>query len=423
MPQQLAHYEIKELLGEGSFAWVYRAYDQKFEQDIALKLLKPIWLSDRQAIARFKQEAKTTRKLHHSNIVGVYDVGESDGQIYLTQLLVEGETLAQRLTNNGRLKWNEVLNIVTTIGSALDYAHSEGIIHRDIKPANIFLGPDNKAYLGDFGLIRAVEGSASLSASGSMIGTGHYMAPEIWDGKDATPATDVYALSCVVFEMLTGEVLFEGSSMMAVLKKHADGPEFPDSWPPDVPDGVTEVLQRGLAKDPIERFSRTGEMLAALETLTIQPQTTKSAASPPVIPHLTPRQPELEKVLDRASQTISRLKFHPRIKGAIIGTIIGAIIGAFAVLSSGPELSDLGGGVVICGLAGAITGALGGGNRTVISVAVTGAILAAIIWAGSDDDPRYSTVRAIVIGGPGGAILGAIIGNIIYKIYRFVKPK
>jgi serine/threonine-protein kinase len=102
MEQNLAHYTIKELLGEGSFAWVYRAYDQKFEQDVALKVLKPKWLDDPQAIIRFKQEAKTVRKLHHSHIINVYDVGEVEGQVYLAQLLVEGETLASRLASSCR---------------------------------------------------------------------------------------------------------------------------------------------------------------------------------------------------------------------------------------------------------------------------------------------------------------------------------
>lgn len=415
MPQQLSHYQIKELLGEGSFAWVYRAFDQKFEQDIALKLLKPIWLNDQQAIARFKQEAKTTRKLRHSHIIDVYDVGEIEGQIFLTQLLVEGKTLAQRLTN-GPLEWNEALNILTSIGSALDYAHSEGVIHRDIKPTNILLGPDNVAYLSDFGLVRAVEGSASLSASGSMIGTGHYMAPEIWEGKEATPATDVYAISCVVFEMLTGEVLFDGSSMMVVVKKHADGPKFPQTWPVNVPDGVVEILQRGLAENPAERFRSAGEMIATLETLTVPHQTAKSTASPPVIPHPARKQPESKQEPDRISYTISRLNFRTRIIGAIVGTIVGAIIGTSAALISvTPDVGVIAG---ICGFTGAITGALCGGNFRVISLAVTGTILTAIIWLGLDDSSHF-IVRGIVFGGSGGAILGAITGNIIY---RFVKP-
>lgn len=266
MQQQLAHYRIEKTLGEGSFAWVYRAYDEKFEQYVALKVLKTKWLDDPNAIARFKREARTIRKLRHPHIIDVYDVGELEGQVYLAQLLIDGETLAHRLIR-GPLAWNEVIQIVTQIGSALDYAHSQGVIHRDIKPQNILLGPGNQAYLGDFGLIRAVEGSTHLSSTTSMIGTAHYMAPEIWDGKKAVSATDVYALSCVVFEMLTGKVLFEGSSMAAVTKQHIVGPQFPERWPDDVPARVTRILRHGLVENPNERISSGGELAQRLQAL------------------------------------------------------------------------------------------------------------------------------------------------------------
>ncbi|MEM7345776.1 MAG: protein kinase, partial [Chloroflexota bacterium] len=239
--------------------------------------LKPTWMSDPKAVERFKQEARIARKLRHPHIIDVYDVGEAGGKIYLTQLLIEGETLGQRIARQP-LSWSETVQIITDIGSALDYAHSQGVVHRDIKPANILLGADNQAYLGDFGLVRAMEGSTHLSSSTSMIGTGRYMAPEIWDGQKATPATDVYAFSCVIFEMLTGKVLFEGSSMMAVMKKHVDGPQFPVNWPPDVPKGVTEILQQGLAENLSERMSNADDLAAALAALSTS-QVTPDGAS------------------------------------------------------------------------------------------------------------------------------------------------
>jgi serine/threonine-protein kinase len=335
MQQQLGHYQIEDLLGEGSFAWVYRAYDQKFEQYVALKLLKPIWLGDPQAIARFKQEARTARKLRHPHIVDVYDVGDAGGQVYMTQLLVKGETLADRLARDP-MAWDEVVKVVTDIALALDHAHSEGIIHRDIKPANILLGSDNKAYLGDFGLVRAVEGSASLSTSGSMIGTGHYMAPEIWDGKEATPATDVYALSCVVFEMFTGEVLFEGSSMMAVLKKHAEGPKLPDTWPARVPDGVTDVLKRGLAEDPADRISSAGELASQLAVFSVSSEpvttpfaTSQTTASSSTIP--APESTEPAAAAQAGKKSSSRWLF---IVGAAVVVLIIAAIAFFVLVGS-----------------------------------------------------------------------------------------
>jgi TRAP-type mannitol/chloroaromatic compound transport system substrate-binding protein len=284
MRKQLAHYRIENLLGESSFAWIYRTFDHKLEQYVALKLLKPIWLADAKAVTRFKREASIARKLHHPDIIDIYDVGEVDGQVYLTQLMIEGESLVRRLTR-GPIVWSEVLQIVTNIASALDYAHNEGIIHCDIKPANILLDSDNKSYLGDFGLVRAIMESVSLSANDSMRDTAHYIAPEIWEGKEATPATDIYALSYVICEMIIGEILFEDSWLMAILKKHATGSQLPNVWPRlNIPKEVMSVLEIGLAEDPIKRFKSAGALLNALVALKTQPDTgisqiTKSVAS------------------------------------------------------------------------------------------------------------------------------------------------
>jgi serine/threonine protein kinase len=268
MGKKVGRYIIEEQLGEGSFAYVYRALDPELERHVALKVLKPAWLSDPAAVARFKQEARTIAKLDKNpHIAVVYEVGEDKGQVYLAQLLVAGETLAARLTR-GPLAWSEALDILRPIASALDYAHNQGVIHRDIKPSNILLDEAGQPYLSDFGLVRAVEGSVSLSASvGDVKGTVAYIAPEVWNAEEPTLATDVYALSCVLFEMLTGTVLFAGSSMMAVMRKHDRGPQFPEKWPEGVPEGVTGVLQRGLAADPKERISSAGELSTALMNL------------------------------------------------------------------------------------------------------------------------------------------------------------
>jgi serine/threonine protein kinase len=224
-------------------------------------------LSDPVAIARFKQEAKTMAKLHHPNIAVIYDVGEIEGQVYLAEFLVEGETLGARLIR-GALSWPEILNVLHSVASALDYAHEQGIVHRDIKPSNILLDKESRAYLCDFGLVRAAEGSASLSASiGGVKGTASYIAPEVWDAQEATAATDVYALSCVVFEMITSEVLFEGSSMMAVMRMHDRGPRFPVKWPVEIPEGVPNILQQGLEANPAKRINRAGKLVAALAAL------------------------------------------------------------------------------------------------------------------------------------------------------------
>ncbi len=330
MQQQLAHYRIEETLGEGSFAWVYRAYDEKFEQYVALKILKTKWLDDPNIIARFKQEARAIRKLRHPHIIDVYDVGETDGEVYLAQLLVEGETLAQRLAH-GPLMWDEVLKITTDIGSALDYAHKQGIIHRDIKPQNILLDKENQAYLGDFGLMRVMEGSTHFSSTTSMVGTAHYMAPEVWDGQKAIPASDIYALSCVVFEILTGKVLFEGSSMAAVTKQHIVGPQFPESWPGNVPEGVAGVLQQGLTENPVERLSSAGELATLLIDLR---SPVNSAPAPPVVPSTKPDTPTFTAE-DSAKSNPPWLL----IGGAVIVVLVIAAVVIF-VLGKGDDTAD-----------------------------------------------------------------------------------
>ncbi len=337
MPQQLGRYVIEDLLGEGAFAWVYRAKDADLDRAVALKVLKPAWLSDPQALSRFKQEAKTMARLHHPHIATIYEVGQAEGQVYLAQFLVEGETLAARLARGGALPWPKILDILRPVASALDYAHSQGIVHRDIKPSNILLDKNDHPYLGDFGLVRAAEGSASLSASVAGVkGTGAYIPPEVWEGAAATPASDVYALSCVVFEMLTGEVLFEGSSMMAVMRKHDKGPEFPAAWPPGVPAGVTEVLQRGLAKEPTKRIQSVGELVTALAALSASsPAPTAKSISEPVkskplpVPPFPVDEPELTPYISTSSSLASpssTLWWKSRRSAIVFGVVLFAVL-------------------------------------------------------------------------------------------------
>ncbi|MBN1219383.1 MAG: protein kinase [Anaerolineae bacterium] len=300
MQQQLAHYQIQGLLGEGTFASVYRALDQKFERHVALKVLKPVWLNDSQAVARFEQEAKTMANLRHPHIVDVYDVGEAEGYIYLAQLLVEGETLRSRLERSP-MSWDEQLAALRAIAAALDYAHGRGVVHRDVKPSNILLDQGGRTYLGDFGLVRAAEGSVALStSSGGMIGTPAYMAPEQWEGKEISARTDIYALSCVVVEMLTGKVLFDGSTPAVVMKQHLmEGPKLPEEWPSGVPEGITEVLRRGLAENPVDRFGSAGELANALAGLSVSPPVDITIdEDEPTRPRFTPKPTTLWLVRD-----------------------------------------------------------------------------------------------------------------------------
>jgi serine/threonine-protein kinase len=265
-------------------------------------MLKPIWLSDMQAVNRFKKEARTMAKLIHPNIAVIYEVGEAEGQVYLAQFLVDGDTLDGKLRKEGAMSWSDTMEILHLVASALDYAHSMNMIHRDIKPANILINKKGQAFLGDFGLVRAAESSDSISAStGGMVGTPAYMAPEQWEDRDITPATDVYALSCVVVEMLTGQMLFDGSTPATVMKQHLmEGPKFPAKWAEGVPEQIVEVLKRGLAEDPAERISKASDLVAELERAeehrlggtTVAPGTSEAVTSLP--PAAAAEQPSVE---------------------------------------------------------------------------------------------------------------------------------
>ena len=214
-------------------------------------------------------------RLDHAHIVPVYDFGEAEGSIFLAMKYMPGGSLKDWLARQGTVSYPQAVEITRQVASALDYAHrqAEKLVHRDVKPGNILFDaePTETEYharLADFGFSKALLGakSASLSASGAMIGTPAYMAPEIWLGQEASPATDVYSLACVFVEMLTGKPLFsEGDTPPPlVMKRHFDPLRLPESWPPSVPQRIAAVLAKALAKEPGERYANPGELASAL---------------------------------------------------------------------------------------------------------------------------------------------------------------
>ncbi len=268
--QSLGRYIVHAELGHGGFATVYRATDTALEREVALKVLKPGWTDDPKAVERFMREAKQAARLKHPNIVTIYDVGQAEGRLFIAMELVRGRSLQQIIAEEGALAWSRVLTILEQSAAALDYAHKQGLIHRDIKPANIILDESEPSsvqhvMLTDFGLVRGAEqASLSMGTTGGLLGTPEYIAPEIWDGEPAMKASDIYALGCVAFYLLTGQVLFSATTPMAVLKRHAEGPVFPQQWPSGVPDGVDVVLRRALAKVPNQRPASAAEFVTEL---------------------------------------------------------------------------------------------------------------------------------------------------------------
>jgi serine/threonine protein kinase len=265
---QLGKYRILAEIGKGGFATVYRALDTTLDREVALKLLDPLLMRDATWVGRFHREARAVARLKHPHIVTIHEIAEAEGRLYIAMELVGGPSLAQRIAERGRLSWDETLVILGQVADALDYAHGQGVLHRDLKPGNILLDPQRGPILTDFGFARLVgESSMSVSVSGGVVGTPAYIAPEVWDGEEPTAATDLYALGCIAYEMLTGEVLFSGKTPSVVMRKHLmDGPQWPDAahWPEGVPPGVRDILAHVLAKDSTARYASAHEFVAAL---------------------------------------------------------------------------------------------------------------------------------------------------------------
>ncbi len=259
-------YEILEKIGEGGFAIVYRARDTKLDRLVALKELRSLLLQDINWVKRFQREAKTIARLDHPRIVTVHDVYETQEQLFIVMRLVDSPGLEELITTRGLLPWSEVLKIITAVAEGLDYAHTQGILHRDLKPANILMDSERGPLLSDFGLSKLV-GENSMSKTGDIVGTPHYIAPEAWEGQAATPQTDIYALGCILYEMLTGDKVFKGETPPTVMLAHFKRPELPKVWPKGVPSGVTNVLKIALAKEPADRYGTAAEMAKTLANL------------------------------------------------------------------------------------------------------------------------------------------------------------
>jgi serine/threonine protein kinase len=273
---QLGRYSLEEHLGSGAFADVYRAIDTKLQREVAMKILKPRMVVDEEVSARFIQEAQVGANLFHPNIATVLDMGEVDGFYYLVMRYVDGQTLNRVIKEKGQLPWELIKRVIAQIGEALAYAHQKGFVHRDVKPHNIILGKAG-AVLTDFGLVRALQDSG-MTTTGAILGTPHYIAPEIWDGGEASPASDQYALACVIYEMLTARILFDGKTPPAVMAKHLRKIELAEAWPNTAPLYLQGHLQKALQKRPQERFGSISLFLEAL----LKPQPASAGVQPDV---------------------------------------------------------------------------------------------------------------------------------------------
>ncbi|GAB4553421.1 MAG: hypothetical protein OHK0023_22520 [Anaerolineae bacterium] len=262
--EQVGPYRIVEQLGHGGMATVYRAYHAQLDRQVAIKMLHAVFKSDPTFSARFQREAQIVARLEHPHIVPVYDYNEYKDEPYLVMKFVEGETLKAHMERS-RLPSAEIARIIGAVASALDYAHARDILHRDIKPSNVLIENGGAVYLADFGLARIASAGESTLSQDTMLGTPQYISPEQAQGvRDLTPATDIYSLGVVMYELVVGRVPFTADTPFAIVHNHIYAPlPMPSQVNPNVPKSIELVLLKALAKDPADRYPSAGAMVEA----------------------------------------------------------------------------------------------------------------------------------------------------------------
>jgi len=258
-------YRLDERIASGGMGAVYTAHDERLGRKVAVKLLKDDLAHDVRFVERFRREARAVAALGHPNIANVFDYGEDDDKPFIVMELAEGSDLARLLREEGAFQPERAADVAAQVCAALGHAHAAGIVHRDVKPANIIVGPNDRVKVTDFGIARAV-GDSTLTATGSVLGTAHYLSPEQAAGGEVGPASDLYSLGIVLYEMLTGAVPFTADTPIAIAMRHVSDPvPAPSLVNPDVPAALDDVVARATAKDTASRFGDAHEMEAALE--------------------------------------------------------------------------------------------------------------------------------------------------------------
>jgi serine/threonine-protein kinase len=297
-------YVLESKIGSGGMGTVWKAHDNLLDRTVAVKLLHEGLAEDESFSERFRREARSAASLGHPNVVTVYDTGE-DVVPFIVMEYVDGDSLHRLLSRQGPLPVEDAARIARSILAALDHAHGRALVHRDMKPANVLFDKrTGQAKVVDFGIAKGLEDTGGLTRTSGLIGTAAYLSPEQVSGRDATPASDLYAVGCLLFCCLTGEPPFSGPTPVAIAMRHLNDP-VPSlrQRRPDVPPDFEAVIMRALEKDPARRFSSASEMDAAVGATGLA---TRTASEPTVV-----------AVAPDASTVAMRE--HP-VGGAVVGT-------------------------------------------------------------------------------------------------------
>lgn len=272
-------YEVESVLGEGGMAVVYKAKDIITEKDVAIKIIREETMKNPLNLTRFEREARASASLKHQNIVQVSNLGTYEGRPYMVNELVKGKTLKDMLAIRGKFSFIEACDIMYQLCSAVYYAHQHGVIHRDIKPQNVFITDDGTIKLGDFG-IATFQNSAHITRSDVVVGSVHYLAPEISEGNPATPQSDIYSLGITFFELVTGSLPFDDDSAVTVALKHIKD-KFPSvrKFNPQCPTVIEKIIYKACAKSPYDRYKSAADMRKDIERILQNPDIIKEKTS------------------------------------------------------------------------------------------------------------------------------------------------
>ena len=257
-------YEILEVIGTGGMAVVYKARCHRLNRLVAIKILKDEFARDEEFRRRFHAEGEAMAMLSHPNIVQVYDVSTSESANYIVMELIDGISLKQYMEKKGVLNWKETLHFSMQIAKGLEHAHSRGIVHRDIKPHNVMVLKNGSVKVMDFGIARVMNKSNTLTKEA--LGSVHYISPEQAKGGHTDNRSDIYSLSVVMYEMMTGRPPYDGESAVAVAIQHINGgAPMPSTLNPNIPGGLEQIIMKGMALEVRDRYASATEMLQDME--------------------------------------------------------------------------------------------------------------------------------------------------------------
>jgi serine/threonine-protein kinase len=422
-------YTIVTRLGSGGMADVYLAEDNLLGRRVALKLLHHRFAEDQEFVERFRREASSAAGLSHPNVVAVFDRGEWNGTYYIAMEYLPGRSLKAVVREHGALSPNDAIDIVVQILLATRFAHKRGIIHRDIKPHNVILDEEGRAKVTDFGIARA--GASDMTMTGSIMGTAQYLSPEQAQGHAVSETSDLYAVGVVLYELLTGNVPFEGDSAVSIaLKQVSVEPVPPSRINPEVSPALEGVVMRSLAKDPTARFASADEFISALQQARVgiapSPAPPTNSAPPTAAALVVPPLPSAHDVPPEDDAAARRRKRAWWIAGGVAAL---AIVAAILLLLLLPSKTDQ---VTVPDVTGetqaaAVASLRGAGLQPVVSTAANARVASGLVIGTTPPHgtvvKKGSRVSVFVSSGPGVLALPDVTGKKSAEAVKILREK